>query len=291
MSLHTPKFGWARVLIIIIPFLIWAALFQFIGMLLARVSFSHFDMTVQNAYQKAFIHLFSCIGTLLFLWGAMQSLDKKTFKDLGFQLQKRGKDITIGTLSGLGIMAVSYGILVLANEINFQEYNFNWMNLLFSIILFVCVAITEEAFTRGYILRNLMQSMNKYLALVVTSLLFAAMHGFNPNMSWFSWLSLFLAGITLGITYIYTKNLWFPIAYHFSWNFFQSLFGFNVSGQNMYSWIEFSIDSPNFLNGGAFGFEGSYLSLVADGLVILAAIIIYQKYSPQKTISEKEYTK
>ncbi len=288
MSLHKTKLGWARVLIIIIPYYLFVGIFEVIGMLLSGVPLTSLEaVTHMSPYQSAIIHVFGCISTLLFLWIIMRILDQKPFLDLGFHLKNRGKDIIVGLLLGLGIMGTGYGILSFTHEISFSKYNLSWADLGWSILLFVCVAVIEETLTRGYILRNFMQSMNKYLALVVTSLLFAAMHGFNPNMSWFSWLSLFLAGIVLGITYIYTKNLWFPIALHFSWNFFQSLFGFNVSGQDMYSWIEFSIDSPNFLNGGAFGFEGSYLSLIADGLVILAAIIIYQKYSPQK----KEYTK
>ncbi len=278
MSLHKPKFGWARVLIIIIPYILFIAIFQIIGMLFLGISLTDLDAVTQaSPYQRAIIHVFDFLGTLLFLWAAMRILDQRPFIELGFQLKNRGKDIIAGLLLGLVIMGAGYGILSFTHEITFSEYNVNWANLSWSILLFVCVAIVEETLTRGYILRNFMQSMNKYLALVVTSLLFAAMHGFNPNMSWFSWLSLFLAGIVLGITYIYTKNLWFPIALHFSWNFFQSLFGFNVSGQEMYSWIEFTIPSPNFLNGGAFGFEGSYLSLIADMLVIVSAVWYYQK--------------
>ena len=67
-------------------------------------------------------------------------------------------------------------------------------------------------------------------------------------MDGFSAMSLFLAGILLGITYIYTKNLWFPVALHLSWNLFQTLFGFNVSGKDFYSLIEFKIQENNLLN-------------------------------------------
>ena len=60
---------------------------------------------------------------------------------------------------------------------------------------------------------------------------------------------LFLAGVLLGVSYVYTKNLWFPVALHFSWNFFEALFGFNVSGQDFYSLIDFNITEKNLLNG------------------------------------------
>jgi membrane protease YdiL (CAAX protease family) len=42
------------------------------------------------------------------------------------------------------------------------------------------------------------------------------------------------AGLLLGAAYIYAKNLWFPIAIHFAWNFTQSaIFGANVSGNTI----------------------------------------------------------
>lgn len=125
-----------------------------------------------------------------------------------------------------------------------------------------------------------MYSFNKYMALMVSSALFSLMHSANPNMDWFSFLGLFLAGVLLGILYIYTKNLWFPIALHFSWNFFQTLFGFNVSGQDIYSVIEFKITENNLWNGGDFGFEGSVLSIIAQ--VIVIGSIVYHYHAKNK---------
>jgi hypothetical protein len=56
------------------------------------------------------------------------------------------------------------------------------------------------------------------------------------------------------------------------------LFGFNVSGQDFYSLIEFNIQENNLLNGGAFGMEGSILSIIANVLIIIGVIIYYTKY-------------
>jgi hypothetical protein len=87
------------------------------------------------------------------------------------------------------------------------------------------VAVVEETLFRGYVLKNFMESFNKYAALIISSGLFSSMHYFNLDFDLFSFFSLFLAGILFGISYIYTKNLWFPIALHLSWNLFQALFG------------------------------------------------------------------
>jgi uncharacterized protein len=125
-------------------------------------------------------------------------------------------------------MSFGYFILINFKEIFFVRLNFEFNSFILTILLFTIVAFVEDALFRGYILRNLMYSYNKYIALFVSSILFSIMHGANPNIDILSFFSLFLAGISLGISYIYTKNLWFPIAFHLSWNLFQTLFGFNV---------------------------------------------------------------
>lgn len=275
MNLSSSKSGWLRASLILPAFLFFVGLFQVAGIAVACLKF--LNPTYNIPIQKATIHFFSLMGTFVLLWFFMRFVDRKPFIQLGFQTKNRGADFGAGILVGLVIMASGYGIIAAAGELTFSKIILNYTDIFFTILLFIFVAFVEEILFRGYILRNLMQSMNKYLALILSSVLFAFMHGLNPNMSWFSCLSLFLAGIVLGITYIHTKNLWFPIALHFSWNFFQSLFGFNVSGQDMYSLIEFSISSPNYLNGGYFGFEGSYLSIIADVLVIIGATWLYRR--------------
>lgn len=279
MNLSAPRFGWLRVLLILPAFVFFIIFFELIGKTLAEIQ--PLESSIPKAtFQQTTIHFFDLLGTFLLLWIFMQFVDRKPFITLGFQTKKRSIDFWAGIFLGLIIMASGYGIILLSGELVFSKIIVNYQQLLFAILLFTFVAFVEEVLFRGYILRNFMQSMNKYLALALSSALFAATHGFNPNMNWFSSLSLFLAGILLGISYVYTKNLWFPIALHFSCNFFQSLFGFNVSGQDIYSLIEFTIPDPNLFNGGAFGFEGSYLSLIADILVITGIIWMHQRATP-----------
>jgi membrane protease YdiL (CAAX protease family) len=171
-------------------------------------------------------------------------------------------------------MLLGFIILFSMNEIIVTDFNLDIEQILIGAVLFVFVAFNEEILVRGYILNNFLQSMNKYLALALSSLIFSALHLFNPDFNWVSFVSIFLAGILLGIPYIYTKNLWFPIALHFSWNFFQgTFFGFRVSGQSTYSIIcQAPSTANNIINGGNFGFEGSIISHI---FIIVSIIIIW----------------
>lgn len=94
--------------------------------------------------------------------------------------------------------------------------------LLLSWILMLLVALTEEIAFRGFVLGHLLAAgVNRFVALFLSSALFSLMHIFNPNFSLIAFLNILLAGILIGSTYIYTRNLWFAIALHLFWNWLQ----------------------------------------------------------------------
>ena len=270
--------GWYRILLIILPYIIIVTIFQLIGGLIAGVDMNNLA-SGQTSIQHLIIALFGLLGSFIVLWFFMRFIDGEKFVNLGFQTKNRFNNFIVGILIGLGIMAIGYELLIYLKEIFFLKLTFDTKELIISILLYTIVAVVEETLFRGYILKNLMISFNKYVALVVSSILFSLMHIFNPNVDLFSLFNLFLLGILFGLSYIYTKNLWFPIALHLSWNLFQSLFGFNVSGLDTYSLIEFKINEANLINGGAFGFEGSYLSIIAQIITIIGIGIYYNNLS------------
>ena len=95
--------------------------------------------------------------------------------------------------------------------------------------------------------------MNKFLALFVSAALFAFMHIFNPEIAFLPMLNLLLAGMLLGASYLYTRNLCFPISLHLFWNWIQGpILGYQVSGNNFTtSMLTLRMPEENVLNGGA----------------------------------------
>lgn len=277
--------GWQRILLIFIPYLFIVGIFQFIGALIAKVNIV--DVNFQKtSEQHIIISFFTLLGTFLVIWLFMKYLDKERFMKVGFETKNRLNEFLVGIGIGAFIMTAGYLLLLFLGEINFERVIFDFKEIIISIFLFMIVAVMEELLFRGYILKNLMISFNKYVALIVSSILFALMHGFNPNIDLFGMTNIFFAGILLGISYIHTKNLWFPIALHLSWNLFQTILGFNVSGQKTYSLIEFGITENNLLNGGKFGFEGSILSLISMLITIVCIEIYYRRQKAATTPQE-----
>ena len=268
--------GWQRVLLIILPYIIIVGIFQFMGALITGADLTNVNFQ-KTSEQDVIMSLFSLLGTLLVIWVFMKYLDKEKFINLGFNTKNRLNEFIVGIVIGAIIMTFGYLLLLFLGEITFQKTIFDFKEIILSILLFTIVAVMEEILLRGYILRNLMVSFNNYVALFISSIIFASIHAFNPNINLFSMINIFLAGILLGISYIHTKNLWFPIALHLSWNLFQTFFGFNVSGQDSYSLIEFSIIENSILNGGSFGFEGSILSVIAIIITIIGIAFYYDR--------------
>ena len=126
---------------------------------------------------------------------------------------------------------------------------------------------------------------NRWIALAGSSVLFALLHAGNPSI-WSTWVpmtELFAAGFILGISYTFTKNLWFPTFFHFGWNFFQGLFGFEISGLNVDSWKMISHENtsnvPDIVSGGSFGIEGSVITL---SCTIICTYLIFKYYNDKE---------
>lgn len=274
------EIGWIRVIQIILPYMLVVGSFQLLAYFILGLDIEK-RLPEKAIWQKLVIVFFTFMGTLLIVWLFRNYIDKKTFKSLGFESIWKN-DFYLGLFIGFLIMSFSFFSLLFFNQIHFVAFNFDVLKIIYSVLIFVLVAITEELLIRGYVLNNLMISINKYLALAISAVIFSLMHAANDDYGWFPAIELFVSGIFLGLSYIYTKNLVFPTALHFSWNFFQgTIFGFNVSGNRSYSILNQVRVQDNIWNGGAFGFEGSIISIFAQ---IIAAVLIYFYWRKHKNI-------
>lgn len=184
---------------------------------------------------------------------------------LGRSLAIRKKDLLSGISLAIVLYAVGFGVSLLAGAIEIAGVVFNPSSLLISFVFFLLVAITEEFALRGGVLERMLQGgVNKFWALFLSATLFSLVHIANPNFDFLSFINILLAGILLGSSYIYTRNLCFPIALHWFWNWIQGpVLGYEVSGNKFCDGLlTLYLPETNLINGGAFGFEGSILCTV-----------------------------
>jgi membrane protease YdiL (CAAX protease family) len=188
--------------------------------------------------------------------------------------------IFMGFIIATLIIGGGFCLLLKMGEIKIQRVHFlDKMTLIYNIVLYIIVALTEEIAFRGYILGRLLRTnMHGIWALIISAIVFMLMHGANNHITMLPMFNLFLAGVLLGSVYIYTKNLWYGISLHFFWNFLQGpIFGFSVSGIDTPSIFKIKHSANILINGGEFGFEGSLLCSVLCIVVIAVTILIMNR--------------
>jgi membrane protease YdiL (CAAX protease family) len=224
------------------------------------------------------VTIISLIASLFTVFLFRKFVDRKSFASLGFKMQGYGNDALAGFFLPLTILGIGSLILFASGHLQWVDIDVEGNNLFITLGTLLMVAFAEEIVFRGYILNNLMDSFKKWIALLISALLFALMHVSNEGYDFFAFLAIFLGGILIGINYIYTKNLWFSILFHFGWNFFEGpVLGFKVSGINLPSVLQPELNGDELLTGGNFGFEGSVFAIALTLMAILILYLVYEK--------------
>ena len=189
------------------------------------------------------------------------------------------KNLSIGIV--LGVILQSLTILVIYLKGGYSVISIN--PILFIIpplTMGITSAIIEETLFRGIIFRIPEEKLGSYISLLISALIFGALHISNPNSSLSAGTGLAIqAGLLLGAAYIYSRNLWFPIAIHFAWNFTQSaIFGANVSGNAISkTLITSKIEGAEWFTGGQFGPEGSIQATIFCLIATIVLLVLSHK--------------
>lgn len=207
--------------------------------------------------------IFSFIISLSLVYVFRNFVDRKSFGSLGFSYAHLIPDSIIGLLLGVVLICLGTTVIFALQGIEWIGRSFDAEELLISTVILLMVSFGEELVFRGYVLRNLMKSFNKWFSLLISSVLFTLVHfsaGQTPVTALFN---IFLGGMLMGIAFIITRSLWLPVCFHFSWNFVQGpLLGFAVTGLPFKSLLTMQVTGPPLLTGGDFGFEASVVCSV-----------------------------
>lgn len=229
---------------------------------------------------------------LLSIWLAGRFFDRRRFFDFGVHWNRAwwfdwAFGLSLGAVLMFLIFAVEWAAGWLTITGAFQTATPHTpfgRAILDPLILFFCVGIYEEFFSRGYQLKNLAEGFNGLwglgprgallVALFVSASIFGVLHADNPNATLISTFNICLGGLFLALGYVLTGELALPIGLHMSWNFFQgNVFGFPVSGTgvNATTFIAIHQGGNPLVTGGAFGPEAGLIGIAA---MILGSLLI-----------------
>lgn len=210
----------------------------------------------------------SFVLSIILVFLCRKLIDRRSFESLGFNTAYVYPDAVIGFTLGTFLVCAGALILYYLNDVRWVDVMYKNEAFFFSFALLAMIAVSEELVFRGYVLRNLMKSFNKWIALLINAVLFTVVHYSNEGIPALGIFNTFLGGLVLGISFIITRQLWLPICFHLSWNFIQGpVLGFRVSGLSFESILHIESTGPVLLTGGEYGFEGS---VVCTALLLAA---------------------
>lgn len=228
-----------------------------------------------------FGNVLNFIATTGSIYIARRWLDKMSFESLGLKLSQQA---LMDVLVGIGITVVQMGLIFVAmlalGWLRFEGFawEFDPINVVITgvltfFVVFIFVGWNEELLSRGYHLQTIASGINLFWGVVISSAVFGLLHLANPGTSWVSTAGIFFAGIYLAYGYIRTKQLWLPIGLHIGWNFCEGVvFGFPVSGLDIYALTRIEVTGPEIWTGGAFGPEAGLIVLPS---LVVGALLIY----------------
>ncbi len=214
---------------------------------------------------------FVLIGTTYFV---LKVIDKKELKDIGLtSLNCDYRELIYGLILGAVSITAIFIMLLGSGNISLATPLFKpvlSINIFTGFIFFIVVGLAEEIFSRGYCMMVLMQTGNRWIAMIVSSIIFSLLHGSNPNVTLLGLVNIFLVGLLFAYMFVKTGNIWMPIGYHITWNYFQgNIFGFPVSGTTRQGVYSIEVVKENILTGGLFGPEGGILTTIILGIGFL----------------------
>jgi membrane protease YdiL (CAAX protease family) len=244
------------------------------------VGSSFFDVNPDNITRPWFLFVstvLQLIGTLIAVYLFCLILHRN-FKELGFSPKGRLVDIGWGVLYGGGAIVAGFLILLACGLTSVEWGDVDLPTMLIWLVILLFAAMMEEVLCRGGMILICLRYYNKGIAVLVPALIFSIMHILNSDYSWISFCNIFLAGIFMGIYYVYHRNLWFPLALHLAWNYFQGpILGFQVSGTATPQMLIQHQHGSTLWTGGAFGFEGSVIGLIVLAVASFAVFLHFRR--------------
>lgn len=194
--------------------------------------------------------------------------------DAGLRIRPRRAFLSVA--SGVAIAAIAVGaghvLILLSSGLSLEGGR--GLSAADTLFIVLPAALHEELLFRGWAFQKLAR-WSAPLAVAAGALLFGILHAANPAVGWLGLVNLIVAGVMLSLAFLAFRNLWAPIALHYSWNVLSGpVLGYEVSGWRPSATLYSQSDpGPAFLTGGDFGIEGSVWMILVQLPIVIALIL------------------
>lgn len=235
-------------------------------------------MVRNNMVQMLYLCVFAILLGILYCVG----IERRTIRSMGFTKHHAVSDYLIGLVVGALMMGASVWIAYLGGGLEYRgiQLNGQWGLLALFFGGWLIQGLSEEVSFRGYLMMSLSVRHHRWLAVIISSLVFAAAHLGNDGITFFSVCNLTLYGLFAALYFLRFDSIWGIGALHSMWNCAQgNLFGIKVSGMEINTTV-FSFQQTAdkaWLHGGSFGLEGGAAVTIVLLLGCLILLLIPQR--------------
>lgn len=265
--------GWRAVFFLLLTMLLVACALFLTPRVLARTLAPHGHLT------PAFVVLNECL--LLFpviaASAVMCRLEGRGVLSCGLGGPWRLARFVQGALAGLALLGLIIGLIAAGGHAALR-----WGGLSPAEIIYYALAwglaclltgLAEELALRGYLLQTLTRGLGFFPALLLTSLLFGALHISNHGEGEIGVISAAMGGAIMAVSVRGTGTLWWAIGLHSAWDYSENFLGGTPdSGQLCVgALLHMAPVGPARLSGGATGPEGSLITVAVLAIVLVLA--------------------
>jgi membrane protease YdiL (CAAX protease family) len=242
----------------------------------------------QSVLRGKLLSFMAALGAAL----AMARLERRPVDIYGLPREWAfGKLFWQGCLLGLVEVTVLIGLIGVFGGYSFGTVSLHgleverWGGLWF--LTFVAVGLSEEYLFRGYTQYTLARGVGFWPTAIFLSVLFGAVHLWNPGESYVGAAGVVVTGILLAFTLRRTGNLWLAVGWHASFDFGETfLYSVPDSGTLFEHHLSSAtLHGATWLTGGTVGPEGSIFSFLTMGILAVAIHLLFpaKKTEPAQT--------
>lgn len=241
------------------------------------------DPALRSGLHQAALLIVAFAPFYLLIWLWLRHYERRPFWTLGFARAGAAWQYARGLLVGLLTFSAVVGLLAAPDAVAAEDGAAGQRGLAalagvaVVAIGWVVQGAAEEVLCRGWILPVVGARYGLWVGVASNSLIFAILHGLNPNVGPLAVLNLVVVGVFLSLYALREGGLWGVCGWHAAWNWAQgNLYGFEVSGAAPAggTLLDLREAGPDTLTGGAFGPEGglAVTAVLAAGMVFLLLV-------------------
>ena len=212
----------------------------------------------QQSFIRRILMIFAFVGGY---WVFVRLAEKRRVSEISFQ------PVTIGVSGILGAAAIAVPMvgLYVSGVLSVSGFGSSSAWAMIALVIFAA-ALLEEILFRALLFRIVFKKFGFWIALILPSVLFSALHLFNDHWAgWYGIVSGVLLGVMWSLVYALTQNVWAAAANHALWNFTIFASGLPLTGQA--DWrasapLQSDYVGADLWTGGASGPEESIIVIV-----------------------------